>query len=200
MEPEQPHIPTTERASPGPDDLRLLLRTVRAMAWNLGRFWGTHDELFSVGETEIARRLSSYDPAKGDFQMWGVCTAKFAMNSFLRGMDPQGKRWRARLDAGQKPGRFRSKNGRLLYFEHRRLVSDSCLQFIGVHDRRDDGPELHPLIARLKPKQQFAVRHRFFEERELTEIASMMGLSKSRACQLVREGLTELRKLYLRAI
>ena len=180
-------------------DLTEVLKIVRGMAWNRGRGWGMEDELFSVGETAIAQKIHLHDPAKSPFSPWATLVAKRAMMDFLRRHDPQGRRGRERAKMGQQTGIFRSKNGKRCFFERVRLVTDECLQFRGSWDRRDDGPDLRPLLEELRPKHKAAVTGKYLDEKTLLEISVEMGLTESRVCQLVHEGLRDLREIYERA-
>jgi DNA-directed RNA polymerase specialized sigma24 family protein len=54
--------------------------------------------------------------------------------------------------------------------------------------------ELQRAIAQLSPRQRSVIAMRFFEDQTLLRIAERLGVTESRACQLVREAVAELRE------
>ena len=150
------------------------------------------DELFSAAECAVAMSMAEFDPALGfAFEGWACQCGRWAMQNYLRDIDPLTRTQRAngaessgivRLDA--QPEGFMDR------------VTDAIEPDRG--EVADDLRRVRVLIVELPPKWQAAIRAHYFAGLAPAAIGLQMGCSGQKVSDMLRKGVEKLRELYER--
>lgn len=174
------------------------------LAWKVARHYfikpgvdfGDHDhrDMIQAGICRALKDLQRWDPAKGDAEV------SWAWNSMYRGMQDHLR--------NQRPGK-RNKTVRISVCSLDEVVEDpdfgpgsGTIRADYIPDERIDVENevcndvgLAAAIATLSPKLRFCVCARYFHDWTNRDIAAVLGVTESRASQLVKKARDELAKL-----
>jgi RNA polymerase sigma factor (sigma-70 family) len=165
---------------------------VHALVWGLvhrrfrvvPRHLADPDDLYQYGMEGIARAARRFDPERSAFAAWAMSAAHHAIQDALRS-----------LNRGSRVGQ-QLRFGASLDTSPGEDYENATLADLLVDERVPD-PDLtvtvEGALASLTPKQRAAIRLRFWHDLRLRDVGEFMGISESRACQLVSTGMRHMR-------
>lgn len=144
------------------------------------------DDLYQYGMEGVAKAARRYDPERSGFGAWATKAAHHAIQDALRSLNRGSRvgrqiRFAPSLDTSLGEDYDFATFADLLPDE-RTVDSDLALS---VQDA----------LETLTPKQRAAIRLRYWHDMRLRDVGEFLGISESRACQLIRTGLQHMRPL-----
>jgi len=147
-------------------------------------------ELVDVAIMALIKARRRFDPAKGAWSTFAAPRAFGAMKDALRELDHVPRLERARA---KKDGRVLKELLSIDRSPHDLVPRDMPAEGLGPHDGAAASDEWARLRLVLPERQAELVERYFRRDQTLREIGREIGISESRACQLLEKSLRRLR-------
>jgi RNA polymerase sigma factor (sigma-70 family) len=144
------------------------------------------EDLYQYGMEGVARAARRFDPERSGFGAWATNAAHHAIQDALRSLN-RGSRVGLQLRFG--PSLDTSLGDDYEFATFADLLTDE--QSVDP----DLALTVEHALDTLTPKQRAAIRLRFWHDLRLRDVGELMGVTESRACQLVRTGMQRMRPL-----
>jgi RNA polymerase sigma factor (sigma-70 family) len=136
------------------------------------------DELFSAGECEVGLHMREFDPKKNDnFEAWAYQRAKWAMQSYLRSIDPL------------------SKGARKAGVTTPCAIDDDAIQ-PNRGELADEVRHLESCLARLPSRTRRMVRSYYIDRKTMRQVGRAEDCSQQNVQMILRAALRKLRLFY----
>ncbi|HTL67955.1 MAG TPA: sigma-70 family RNA polymerase sigma factor [Lacunisphaera sp.] len=149
------------------------------------------DELFSAAECDVAEHMASFDPKLGcEFRHWACRRGRWAMQAYLRGIDPLTRGERAALKA---------RGESFSPIVHLDACPEEFADTLGETgpdrgEQGDDAQHAMALLGLLPPKEQALLRAHYLEGKPMAQIAAALGCSGETVRRRLRRSLDALRR------